>query len=454
MEGRPVHSVEELNVLPMKRARDHVQSAGCLDSCADDDQTASRRSLRVVIVDEELPYPADSGKRIRTLHLILPLARRHRLTYICHPSADLDETRQAVEFFRGEQIETVLVDRPLPRKGGPAFYARLARNLLSPLPYSVQVHNTAALRHAIRSYAATHRVDLWHCEWTPYGESLAPNVSAPWIAMAHNVESLIWQRYGETETNPLKRWYIKRQWTKFERFERRIFAAAARVVAVSDNDARLMQDRYHASRVDVVDNGVDVTRFAPDGSPRDPNQLLFLGSLDWRPNLDAVEILLAHIFPQVVREMPSARLVLVGRHPPVSLLSRVRSCRNVEIHADVPDVRPYLRRSALMVVPLRIGGGSRLKILESLAAECPVVSTRIGAEGLCLVPDRHFVQVESVDEMADAVVRNLRNPEPIVQMARRGRESVAERYDWPILSAKLEQLWRDHSQPSGRRAEQ
>ena len=321
--------------------------------------------MHVVIVDEELPYPPNSGKRIRTLNLILPLTRRHRITYLCYPDANADKTCCAAEFFRQEGIETVLVDRPLPGKAGPAFYGRLAWNLLSPLPYSVQVHNSWALRRAIRGYAAAHHVDLWHCEWTPYGETLHSLAIGPWIVMAHNVESLIWRRYAENEPNLLKRWYITRQWHKFEHFERRMFSAAGRMIAVSEADARLMCERFGQARVDVVDNGVDAAYFQPNGAARDLRRLLFLGSLDWRPNLDAVALLLDRIFPGVLAAEPSARLVIVGRKPPPWLVERVRACRGVELHADVPDVRPFLARCGLMVVPLRIGGGSRLKILRA-----------------------------------------------------------------------------------------
>jgi len=282
--------------------------------------------MNVVIVDEELPYPPNSGKRIRTLNLLLPLAERHRIAYICHPSADAEETREAVEFFRRHGVETVLVDRTLPGKSGPAFYGRLLWNLCSPLPYSVQLHNSSALRRAIRDHAAAHDVDLWHCEWTPYGESLASLAVGPWIVVAHNVESLIWRRYCENESNPLKRWYIGRQWHKFERFERRMFAAAPLTVAVSESDSQLMREQFGAERVEVVDNGVDVAYFQPDGSVRDPDRLLFLGSLDWRPNLDAVKQLLDLVFPRVLARRPSARLSIVGRKPPHWLAERIGEC--------------------------------------------------------------------------------------------------------------------------------
>jgi len=397
--------------------------------------------MHVAIVDEELPYPADSGKRIRTLNLTLRLAERHRITYVAHPGANAEETERAAQYLRTHGIDTVLAERGLPGKSGARFYGRLLRNLLSPLPYSVQVHRTAAMRTAIAQVAARRAINLWHCEWTPYAESLRGVVRAPWVVMAHNVESLIWRRYCEIETNPWKRWYIRGQWRKFERYERGVFAETSQLIAVSDQDAALARDHFKAPRVQVVENGVDASWFAPSEASRDPHSLLFLGSLDWRPNLDAVRRLLDDIFPQVLAAEPQSRLAIVGRKPPQWLADRVRECRNVSLHGDVPDVRPFLHHCGAMAVPLRVGGGSRLKILESLAAECPVVSTRVGAEGLCLVPDRHFMEVESVDGMTRALVQAIRHPHPIQEMARQGRQAVASRYDWSVLSRKLEAIW-------------
>jgi polysaccharide biosynthesis protein PslH len=408
--------------------------------------------MRVVIVDEELPYPPDSGKRIRTLNLILPLARRHQITYLCHPTANAEETRIAVEFLRAHGVESVLVNRTLPGKGGPAFYARLLKNLVSPLPYSVETHNSPALRQTIRLYAKAHQVDLWQCEWTPYGESLLPLVGRRCIVATQNVESMIWRRYYENESNLLKRWYVKQQWRKFETFERRIFSKAPRTIAVSQPDAEMMKADFGAARVDIVDNGVDSAYFRPNGKPRNPNRLLFLGSLDWRPNLDALRLLLDRIFPQVRAKVPAARLLIVGRKPPNALVRQVQACPGAELHADVDDVRPFLHQCGAMVVPLRIGGGSRLKILEALAAECPVISTRIGAEGLRLVAGRHFVETDSVDGLATAIVEHIDRPQVNHEMARRGRQAVVGQYDWSGLSAKLESIWLEQVQAAGGRA--
>ena len=410
------------------------------------------RPLHVAVIDEELPYPPNSGKRIRTLNLLRPLARRHRITYIAYRGADAAETRAAAEYLAAQGITPVLVDRVLPAKAGAMFYGRLMWNLLSPLPYSVQVHNSRALRAKIRQVAAEHAIDLWQCEWTPYGESLAHVAPGPWVTMAHNVESTIWRRYGERESNLLKRGYIHVQRRKYERFERRMFALADRTIAVSSSDARIAEEQFGARDVAVIDNGVDVAHFRPDGTPRDPYRALFLGSLDWRPNLDAVRFLLDHIFPTVVAREPRARLSLVGRKPPAWLVKRAEECPSVELVADVPDVRPYLRGCGAMVVPLRIGGGSRLKIIEALAAECPVISTTIGAEGLPIIAGAHYTEANAASEIAAAMVDAMRQPERHRAIARQGRQVVIEHHDWSLLSRRLETLWLTHAGGNARAA--
>lgn len=396
--------------------------------------------MHVVVVDGDVSYPPSSGKRLRTLHLMLRLARRHRLTYIAraHHGGEIGE---AATFLGDHGIEAILLDDPLPRKQGLGFYARLARNLLSPLPYSAASHRSRRMAEAVRSYAATHKVDLWQVEWTPYVAALPARVKAPRLLIAHNVDSLIWQRYYENERQPLKRFYIRQQWRKFERFERRVFAEVDRIVAVSPEDAALMRRQFGVENVDVVENGVDGAYFENVRGGGKAQGILFLGSLDWRPNLDSVRLLLDDVFPAVQRAEPSSRLCLVGRNAPDWLIQRVAHTANVELYSNVADVRPYLAESGVLAVPLRIGGGSRLKILEALACGLPVVSTRVGAEGLELRPGKDLIVVERVEDMAAALVDSIRHPQRIREMARQGRQVVREHYDWDSLAAKLERVW-------------
>ena len=405
--------------------------------------------MRIAVLDEELPYPLTSGKRIRTFNLLARLADRHRVTVLCHKNPDREEAAAAAAAFRRIGVEAVVVERTVPPKFGPGFYARLAGNLLSPLPYSVATHASPALAAAVRDLAATGRVDLWHCEWTPYAQVLRDALgddglaAARWVVMAHNVESLIWRRYTEAEPNPVKRWYVRRQWHKFERFERWATAAATTAVAVSSDDARLMRERFGVKAPAVVENGVDTAFFRPQRDvERDPARVLFLGSLDWRPNLDAVKLLLDDIFPAVRAKVPHATLALVGRHPPDWLRARAAATPGVQLSADVPDVRPFLATCGMLAVPLRIGGGSRLKILEALATATPVVSTRVGAEGLTLTPGRDLVVTAGPEGMADAIVAGIRRPDELQDTAERGREEVLARYDWGPLADRLDAVWR------------
>lgn len=397
--------------------------------------------MNVVIVDGDVSYPATSGKRLRTLNLMLRLASRHRLTYIARGNDNSQETEQATAFLEQRGIETVIVDDPVPKKAGVAFYARLAANVFSSQPYNAAAHDTRRMRQTIRDFAEAHEVDLWQFESTPYLRALDSFPHTRKLLIAHNVDSLIWQRYFQTERHPLKRWYVKQQWRKFENYERRSFAQATRVVAVSEEDAALVRDHFGCSRVDVVENGVDGAFFAQARGQREPRRILFLGALDWRPNLDAIGTLLERIFPTVRAKEKEATLQIVGRNPPRWLVDRIHRVPGVELHANATDVRPYLATSSVLAVPLRIGGGSRLKILEALACGLPVVSTRLGAEGLRLEADKHLSIVADVDEMSAALLETLRHPGRALALAQEGRRRVLAEYDWDALAQKLGQVW-------------
>ncbi len=395
--------------------------------------------MHAVIVDGDISYPATSGKRLRTLNLMLRLAGRHHITYIARPATPGQNLAQAAEYLKGHGIESLLIDAPLARKSGPAFYLRLLRNVFSRLPYSVASHQSRAMRDALTRYAAANRVDLWQFEWSAYLDLLPDSIPGARLLVAHNVDSLIWERYYENSTG-LRRAYIGKQWRRFERFEGAAFRRAGRVVAVSPEDARLIRERFNQPNVDVVDNGVDLAYFEQVHGERDPYHILFLGALDWRPNIDSVHRLLDKIFPAIHAREPKARLEIVGRQPSPALVEKAHGQPGVRLYADVPDVRAFLGQCGVMAVPLRIGGGSRLKILEALACALPVVSTAVGAEGLELTPGEHYVQA-SEDAMADALLEFMRAPEPMREMAEKGRAHIRSRYDWDVLARKLEASW-------------
>jgi polysaccharide biosynthesis protein PslH len=408
--------------------------------------TAPPDRLRIAVLDEELPYPPTTGKRIRTYNLLSQLAARHDISFLCYRSHDPAELEPGLAHFAQLGIRVVMHDEPPPRQsvllGRSELAWKLFRNLFSPQPFLVENHVRRPFLRMVERIAAEQEIDVWHCEWTPYARVPALLGLRPWVVVAHNVESLIWQRYYETERNPLKRWYIGLQWSKFRRFESRSFRTTSQLVTVSRPDATLAVRHFTARQPAVVDNGVDTRQILPPEAPRDRHSILFLGSLDWRPNLDGVTQLLDEIFPLVQSRQPSAQLHIVGRKPPRWLVERIARQANVHLHADVPSVQPFLHRCSVMAVPLRIGGGSRLKILEALSAELPVVSTTIGAEGLHVVTGEHLTLADSPSEMAAALSRATELPDDLLAQARRGRQLVVEQYDWPVLAEKLDRVWR------------
>jgi polysaccharide biosynthesis protein PslH len=405
------------------------------------DMTTVSARPHVAIVDEWLPYPVDNGKKLRSYHLLVPLAEDYRISYLAPRGQDRNADMVAEGILRDHGFEICWIDRPVPRNSGPWFASRLAANLLSTLPYSVQRHQSSGFSRALRERFGENSLDLVHVEWTPYLANVPKDLCAPITINAHNIESIIWQRYTELEKNRLKYWYLRQQWKKFQAFERRAFRRADCVIATTEIDAALARQEYQAQHVEVVSNGVDLDRFKMVAAGRNRHDLLFLGSLAWRPNLMAVQDLLDRIFPRIHAEMPSIQLTIVGLDPPAWLKQRVTQLPNVTLHANVPDVVPYLSRCAAMVVPLSVGGGSRIKILEALASGCPVIATPVGAEGLHLRPQVDFVLAPKLESFADVTIAALRDEQSLCRTAAMGSAVVRQNYGWKDLSKKLGAIW-------------
>jgi glycosyltransferase involved in cell wall biosynthesis len=397
--------------------------------------------MNVTVVDCDLSYPPTSGKRLRTLHLLLPLASRHRITYLGRSDGDQDAERQAGEYLRDHGIEPLFVRHRVPAKSGWGVYGRLLANLLSPLPYAAVAFNSRNLTRTIQDHVARGGTDLWQFEWLPYVAAFPSRSGRPAVLNAHNVDSQIWQRYAGTTRSPWKKWFFRQQWKKQESLERNLLPRYRAVVAVSQPDADTFSQRLGVSDVAVVDNGIDAAQFQSVPTVHDPHRVLFLGLLDYRPNRDAVELLLSRVFPRVLSAEPRARLSIVGRNPPDDLVRRISHLPEVALHANVADVRPYLTGNGVMAVPLRVGGGSRLKILEAIASGLPVVSTALGAEGLHLGPDEGVQIVEDADQMAGALVQFMRSPTMLSAAAQRGRQIVLQRHAWDVLAERLEAVW-------------
>jgi glycosyltransferase involved in cell wall biosynthesis len=227
------------------------------------------------------------------------------------------------------------------------------------------------------------------------------------------------------------------EWRKMRRAEAAACARARLTIAVSEPDRHMLAALAPRARVVAVPTGVDTAYFSRNGSRDHTAHLVFTGSMDWFPNEDGILHFMEAILPAIRREVPEVSLTVVGRQPSPRLRARAGRA-GVRVTGTVDDVRPYVAEASVYVVPLRVGGGTRLKIFEALAMGKAVVSTRVGAEGLPLEPGTHFIQADAPADFADAVVGLLRSPARRQQLADAGRTLVQARYSWAQVARQFE----------------
>jgi polysaccharide biosynthesis protein PslH len=391
--------------------------------------------LRVLVIDEDIPFPLDAGKRIRTWNLLRRLAERHSVHLLCygHPNdPGVDAIQQA-------GIRLCLVPPAVPLSSW-RLYLGLLSNVFSPYPFSVTKHYSRRFQRQLDSLLQNEPWDLVQCEWTPYARFMACCDRVPVLVATHNVESQILGRRASCSRNSLARLFFGMQEYKMRSFERRALLRASAVTTVTANDFDTVR-HWGVKDVTVVPNGVDLRSFSPHfGAERD-NEVLFLGSLDWYPNVDSLAYFLEEIFPLLRARRPEARLRIVGRRPSDALRRRVEGIRGVDFVGEVPDMSSQLDRAAVVIVPLRIGGGSRIKILEALSAGKAVVSTTIAAEGLELKSGEDLLIADSPTEFASCVEELLSSKGKRRELGERGHLLVSARYGWDDIASKLESIW-------------
>jgi sugar transferase (PEP-CTERM/EpsH1 system associated) len=391
--------------------------------------------MDILFLTAGLPYPPSSGATTRTYHLLRQLARRHRLHLVAYADGGEEAARKVFDAC----CASVTLVPWRETKHTPYFYVELLSNVFSAVPFVVSRFSKPAMARAVGDVVGRHPIDAIYCDFLSLTRNLSSGGLPPVLLTAHNVESVIWRRYLATERNPVKAVYILLQYLKMLRFERRTLHDIRHVACVSADDVDRLKALCPLPRYTIVPNGVDLEYFRPFPNLSAPYRLVFTGSMDWRPNQDAMRFFLTQIYPRIKRAEPRASLAIVGRQPPRELERLAAAYPDVLVTGTVPDVRPYLAGAAVYVVPLRVGGGTRLKILEALAMAKPVVSTTVGCEGLALTPERDLLVADEPEAFAAAVLRLFEDPALAGRLAQAGRGVVQRTYGWDTIARSLEE---------------
>ena len=391
--------------------------------------------MRILWVKMGGLWPSTTGGRVRSLHTISELSRRHQVTVVTTHGVGDDPDGLARHLSNCDRV--ISLPFVAPKRGSSAFAAAVARSWLSRYPIDLWKWQVPEVRTQVETLMKD--VDLVVVDFLFAAMNVPASSTTPVVLFEHNVEYQIWRRLAGLERRPWIRALLEIEWRKLRNREADACRRADLTIAVSADDRRRLERLAPGIHATSIPTGVDTTYFTPMPAAERPAHLVFSGSMDWHPNEDAVLYFLDAIFPLIRAQRPDATFTVVGRNPSGRLRDAAARVEGVTMTGTVSDVRPSIAEGAVYVVPLRAGGGTRLKIFEALAMARPVVSTTVGAEGLAIGRGRHYLCADTPDVFADAVVSLLRDPARRAQLGAAGRHLVERSYSWATIGRVFEQ---------------
>jgi len=397
--------------------------------------------LSILFVSATIPYPAIDGGRIRVLSLVSNLCKSNKVTFLTFVKSQDDIN--GIQYLKDMGVEVIEVrwdyDNLL------SSLPSLLKQIIIGKPLTVAKYYSPAMAKVLKNLLKNRRFDVLHFEMLHTGQyllRLSYDNTKKSMLDQQNIDSCIWQRLIATDRNFFNKFLYYWQYRAFLRFENRICPMFNKCLCVSKEDGERLASISPKANIEVVPNGVDVDYFSPIDTEENEFCIVFVGSMDWQPNEDAVLYFCESILPLVKSEIPDVKFYIVGSKPTERVL-KLGSIDGVIVTGLVDDVRMYVAESAVYVVPLRIGGGTRLKILQAFSMKKAVVSTSIGCEGLGLTNEKHLLISDDPKEFADNVIRLARDKQLRHKLGENGRILVQETYDWKSITVKLENIYRN-----------
>jgi glycosyltransferase involved in cell wall biosynthesis len=385
---------------------------------------------RALVLVNRIPFPLDDGWKVRTFQLLRAVAQSLPTTIICYGSGSQDAFLRAL----GGDVTLRLVP-PQPRY----TTSQIVRGLFGKLPLYAYLEDSAAYR-AVVTEEVQRKPDVVLCELTALFEPLrALGIDHRIVVDTHNIDSIVFERYARTQPTWARRLYSRVTARKLRRYEAEVFARVGVVLVCSEAEVAPVLQRAPAAHCVVVPNGADTEQVGDMPALPDLRRIFFFGRLDYHPNVDAIRFFLRSIFPLVRARRPDAELQVAGAGDDGTVEDMLSASPGATYLGRLEELHPVLAEAGVVIVPLRSGGGTRLKILEALAARRPVVSTTIGAEGLSLA-DTEIRLADDPVAFADAITFLMDHPEEANRLGARGRQAVEERYGWSAIGKALVRL--------------
>lgn len=389
--------------------------------------------MKILFLQKRLLFPHNTGGKIRSLNVLRHLAKRHDVTYACNVQED---ERQYLDQMKSLGVDVKSIPWiEAPRRSCRFILMALSNLVASHYPLNVDKDFDPKLRELVESEVRAGGYDLLICDFVQSARNCL-GIEIPKLLFQHNVEAEIFERMANRRSGPFA-WYLSLQARRMRSFESEAGFDFDGVVAVSQRDKQRFETSYGWRHVSVIDTAVDMEFFQGAESATERCGVVFVGSMDWAPNVDGVEHFVRSVWPTVHSIHANVEFTIVGRNPPQAI-SRMHGQQGVRVTGTVDDIRPYLANAAVAIVPLYSGGGTRLKIFEYMAMNCPVVSTTLGAEGLDVQNDEHLLIRDNDDDIAQAIVDLINDQRKRERLASRAHEFVRSRYSAQRIAGQFE----------------
>ena len=389
--------------------------------------------MKILWVKANKILPVHSGGDLRSFNILRQLAVRDEVIFFSYYDDEVDPEYE--KKLREQLPGSVCVNTGRRQASSLARGMDYLLRLPDAAPYAVSRFGSAKVRERLKRCLDESQPDVVVCDFLDAAVNFPEQLTMPAVLFQHNVESEIWRRHASNGSGPAKKLIYGMEFSKMLRYEQKMVRRFDHVIAVSEHDKKLMTAWVEPARVSVVPTGVDTGEFSPGPEPRQQEPLVvFVGAMDWEPNVDAVKYFRGEMWPLVLAKVPGAKFRIVGRNPDRRVLALAGP--SVEVTGRVPSVVEHLREAAVVVVPLRIGGGTRLKIYEAMAVGKAVVSTTVGAEGLDVHHDEDMILADSPASFAESVITLLSDPDLRSRQGRAAAE-LAANYGWPRIARKF-----------------